>query len=221
MSILKLSIALERYRTISNIASGLMPAPISVDVPTLSDTFIRSTSATTNFNTNTSSPIGESNAGTNIDRVIIIPDWSAVPANHLIIAATLKMTPTADASSNARTMSAHRILKAVNITQATYTIASIGVPWDTLGARNTSTDYDGAIVLGSASVSAAPALNVADSFTMSLLPAEMQKFMDATYTNNGILLFVDTEVNDQIQYASQDHATVAFRPKITCSIVPL
>ena len=50
---------------------------------------------------------------------------------------------------------------------------------------------------------------------MTLDHAELQKLYDGTYTNNGIVLFMATQDNDMIQYASTENATTGYRPVIT------
>lgn len=187
----------------------------SVDVTMTSDTQMLSNNATTNYDTTNNFQIGEHNALSAICRSLIKPNWSVIPAGQLITAATLKMTPISDASSNARTMYAHRVLRTVNFSQATWNVYSTGNNWGTAGCSNNTTDYDGAVVIGSASQPASPTLNSALSFTMALDPVEVQKFYDGTYVNNGIVLFVDTQVDDDIGYASTDHATSGYRPIVT------
>lgn len=186
----------------------------SVDLTFSGDAYLASgTSQNTNTSSNDSLSVGATPGGT-LARSIIIPDFSPV-SGMIITSATLKMTPTLDNSDNARTMYAHRILRSVNITQCTWNVYSTGNNWGTAGCSDSTADYDGAVVIGSASQAASPTLNSAHSFTMSLDPDEMQKFNDGTYTNNGIVLFKETQVYDLISHASTEHATSAYRPVIT------
>jgi hypothetical protein len=59
---------------------------------------------------------------------------------------------------------------------------------------------------------AAPTLNTPIEMTLSA--SELQKLFDGTYTNNGIILFVETQSADMVVYASKDNATAAYRPVI-------
>ena len=50
--------------------------------------------------------------------------------------------------------------------------------------------------------------------------SEFQKLYDGTYTNNGVVLFMDTQTDDLTLYASQDNATAAYRPYFTVTYIP-
>ena len=194
-------------------ASTLLAGGTTVDIPMSADTFLDSNSPTLNRSTETEIYIGEWNAGTQTGRTWIIPDFSGIPAGKTFLTATLKLTPVIDLSSNARTVSAHRCLRDVVNDQATWNIWKTGNNWGTAGASNSTTDYDGAVVLGTMAVPASPTLNV--TLEMSLDASELQKLYDGTFVNNGIVLFVDTQANDMIAYASREHGTAAYRPVIT------
>ena len=191
----------------------------TVDLPMLADTFLDSSTPAGNYNTATTMQIGEWNGGVAIERGIIQIDFSLVPSGKTFLEAILKMTPTGDFSSNSRTMSAHRCLRDIVFSEATHTRWKVGNNWATAGCSNSSTDYDGAVALGTETQPASPTLDSALSFTMTLDPAELQKLYDGTYTNNGIVLFVDTQVNDMIYYASTDHATPSYWPVVTLTYV--
>jgi uncharacterized glyoxalase superfamily protein PhnB len=189
----------------------------TIDIPLSADTFFDSSVPTTNFDTNTQLIVGENNAAVQTIRQWIKPDFSSVPTGVLFISAVLKLTPIQDISSNARTMYAHRCLRDVVSSQATWNIWKTSNNWGTAGASNSTTDYEGAVVMGSMPQPASPTLNVA--LEMTLDASELQKLFDGTYVNNGIILFVDTQLNDMIIYASRDHATAAYRPVITLTYV--
>jgi len=186
-----------------------------VDLPMLSDTMVQDNAPTTNNNSSEYLATGESSTGSYIFRSLIKIDFSSIPAGQNILSATLKMTPVIDDSSNARTMYAHRILRDVVFAEATWNIYKTGSNWGTGGCSNSSSDYDGAVILGSATQPASPTLNSADSFTMSLTASEIQKLYDGTLSNYGIALFVSTQSNDEIIYASTNNATSTYRPKVT------
>jgi hypothetical protein len=185
----------------------------TIDLPMSADTILDSATPTTNYDTRTTLEVGEHNAAVDTFRAWIKPDFSSVPAGAVFSSAILKLTPVGDFSDNARTMSAHRCLRDVVSTQATWNIWKTSNNWGTAGCSNSTNDYDGAVAIGTLSVPASPTLNTALEMTLSA--AELQKLFDGTYTNNGIILFVDTQTNDLIQYASRENATVAYRPIIT------
>jgi hypothetical protein len=195
--------------------------PVTVDIPLAFDTFLQSLSPTTNRDTDVNIGVGENNATASIERQLIKPDFSLILAGHRIISASLYLTPVGDFSSNARTMSAHRTLRAVVSAEATWNIYSTGNNWGTAGCSNSTTDYDGAIEMGTGTIPASPTLNVAlEAITFSVAGcAELQKLFDGTYTNNGLVLFVDTQTNDLIRYASTDNGTAAYRPYITVTYI--
>lgn len=185
----------------------------TVDIPMSADLYLDSASPTANTETETTMYVGEQAGGADTTRTWIKPDFSTVPAGAIFSSAVLHLTPTVDLSSNARTMSAHRCLRDVVSSQATWNIWKTSNNWATAGCSNSSSDYDGAVALGTMTQPASPTLNTA--LDMTLTASELQKLFDGTYTNNGIILFVDTQTDDMIGYASTNHATSAYRPTIT------
>jgi hypothetical protein len=87
------------------------------------------------------------------------------------------------------------------------------IAWNTAGCGNSTSDYDGAIEQGNMSVPASPTLNTPLSMTLSA--TEIQKFYDGTYGLRNMVLFMDTQADDCISYASAYHTTIAYRPYIT------
>jgi hypothetical protein len=196
-----------------NGAGGLMT---SVDIPMSSDTYLSGYTAqtTVNYSTSTVMYVGEAAGYAACTRKSLLkPDFSLIPAGRLFASAILKITPTVDYTSNVRTMRAYRCLRAVVYAQATWVIYSTGNNWGTAGCSNSSTDYDGAVELGNMSVPNPPTLNV--PLEMTLDASELQKIYDGTYVNNGIVLLMDTQVDDQCGYATTEHATATYRPIIT------
>jgi len=186
---------------------------VSVDIPMLQDTYLDFGAPTSNFDTSTQLNIGSSPAGTNPYRTWIKPDFSSIPSGIVFQSAIFYITPIGDASSNARTMDARRCLRVVVSNQATWNVFSTGNNWGTAGCSNSTTDYDGAVAIGTMTQPASPTLNVPLQMTMTA--SELQKLYDGTYANNGIILFVDVQNADGIPYASTDNATSAYRPFIT------
>jgi hypothetical protein len=185
----------------------------TVDIPMTSDAYLDSASPTANTETEATMYVGEQAGGTDTTRTWIKPDFSTIPTGAIFTSAVLHLTPIVDLSSNARTMSAHRCLRDVVANQVTWNIWKTSNNWATAGCSNSSSDYDGAVVLGTMTQPASPTLNTALDMTLSA--SNLQKLFDGTYTNNGIILFVDTQSDDMIGYASTNHATSAYRPTIT------
>ena len=197
----------------STAIAGLSPTIQTIDIGLTEDTYFAQGTPTTNFDGNTVYSIGEFD--TNANRAWIKPDFTSLPYSVQFLSATLKLTPTAEVSTNARTMRAHRCLRDVVSNQATWNIWKTANNWGTAGASGSGTDYE-ATEMGHSNtqISASPTLNVqldAINFDAALL----QNLQNGTYTNNGIVLFVDTQSSDRVSYASKDHATSAYRPIIT------
>lgn len=185
----------------------------TIELTMSADLYLDSASPTTNTNSETTMYVGEQAGGADTTRMWIKPDFTGVPAGATFTGAVLHLTPIVDLSSNARTMSAHRCLRDVVESQATWNIWKTSNNWATAGCSNSTSDYDGAVALGTMTQPASPTLNTA--LDMTLTASELQKLFDGTYTNNGIILFVDTQTDDMIGYASTNHATSAYRPTIT------
>jgi hypothetical protein len=178
------------------------------------DTRIDSANATTNYATDVLT-VGEVPSVTQIFRTLLkfnlAVGTNPPPATALVSSATLYLTPTYDGSSNARTMSAYRVIRAWSESQATWNVYTAGNNWGTAGCANTTTDRESA-ALGTMAVSASPTGGVA--LTMSLDITKVQEWISGAFANNGMLLQVDTETDDQIDYASSDNATASYRPKL-------
>jgi hypothetical protein len=184
----------------------------TIELQLAADTMLVSSNATTNYASNAQIWIGENNAAVETARAWIKPDFTGIPEGVAFVSAKLKLTPVQDLATNARTMYAHRCLRDVVVTQATWNIWKTGSNWGAAGCSDSANDYDGAVVLGSMSQPAAPTLNTPIEMTLSA--SELQKLFDGTYTNNGIILFVETQSADMVVYASKDNATAAYRPVI-------
>ena len=186
----------------------------TVDIPLSADVWMESSDPTTNKSAGTHRiRIGERNDAAEIWRTWIKPDFSSIPAGQTFISATLNIMPQADVSSNARTLSVARCLRAVVAAQITWNVYSTGNNWGTAGGSNSSTDYDGATLVGTGTQPASPTLDVMLNYTLTA--SELQKLYDGTYTNNGLILFVATQTDDAILHYSTENATPSKRPTIT------
>ena len=184
------------------------------------DTFLKNTAATTNYGPNAGMDIGEKYL-TNTGRALIKFDFTKgtnpIPAYSRIISATLYITPVTDNSSNARVLSVYRSLRAWTEAGATWNKYDGTSDWGTAGAANTTTDREAA-AMGTANISASQTLNVGVPITLNV--SKVQDWINGTFANNGMVLQVATESEDQFVYASSDHGTAAYRPKIVIDFIP-
>lgn len=176
---------------------------------TLTDTYLTGAFPTNNYQTSIYTYVGAYISG-GAYRGILIPKFDNLPSGLTFSGGRLFITPVQKSSNYARTMYIHRILKNTVLSQATWNIFSTGNNWDSAGCSNSSSDYDGSVVIGSVEVSATPTINTPIEITLS--STEFQKIYDGTYTNNGVVLFKDTQFEDCTIFASMEHSTVANRP---------
>jgi hypothetical protein len=174
------------------------------------DSFIASNTATTNYGTNATLYIGESNSAASVARALIKFDLSSIPDHAHILSATLSLWNYADAANNARTLRAFRQLRAWTEAGVTWNRYDGSNDWQTAGGFGASdceqTDC------GSLALSATEA---AGEKIITLDTAKIQEMVAGAFVNNGFLLKVDTEGDDQYAYRSSDYATAADRPKLT------
>jgi len=182
-----------------------------VDIGLSADAYIISTSPTVVLSADIQLNAGEN--ASDVTRTWIKPNFTLIPAGRTFTTAVLNLiVQDGSTSSNARTLSVYRCLRAVNnslISWNKYSASS----WATAGAGNSTTDYDGGVLMGSVTVDAAPA--EASIVHVPLDAAEFQKLYDGTYTNNGLIFFVDTETSDRVKYWSTDTITASNRPSIS------
>lgn len=171
---------------------------MKIRLPANYQTFIRSSAATTNYDTNSLVLVGEDNASAEVDRGLVTFDLTRLTSVAAqITSATLNLPVSADHTDNARTLRAYQVRQTYVSSQATWNVYSTGNSWATAGATNTTSDIYGTDV-GSVSVSATPSGTV----SVSLTAARVQDWVDGTTTNNGLLLKVDTETNDLVSYTA-------------------
>jgi hypothetical protein len=161
-----------------------------------------------NFGTDTMLKIGEEDSSSTLFRSFIkFSGLATLPASTIIYSSTLTLTVVNDASANARTMRAYRIVR--DWAEGTVTWDS---PWATAGCSNTTTDRE-ATDIGSVSVAASE--SVGTQKDISLTASAVKQWVDGSIANYGLLLKMDTEVNDRHDYASASHATTGYRPFLT------
>lgn len=173
------------------------------------DTFMSSAEATTNYGTTAVFAAG--NDGVRSQRTLIKWDLSSIPGNAIVSSATLSIFVAVDASNNARTLRAYRVLRAWTEDGATWNKYDGSSDWGTAGCANTSTDRE-ATDIGTASIDASPP--VGTEYQISLTASKVQEWISGALTNNGLLLQADTENADSIQYDSAESLTALEKPKL-------
>lgn len=179
----------------------------------ITDTFIDDSGPTINNSTNTALYAGEFISATIKTRLWIKPALGdgSVPAGSTINSATLRLKISADFSSNTRTLKAYRVLRAASHL-ATWNTYDGTNNWGTAGASNTSTDRE-ATDIGSVSIAHDTATGT--WVEISLTTASVQEMLaSGSFTNNGLLLQMDTETDDCWEFYSTDHGTSANHPEL-------
>ena len=166
---------------------------------------------TTNRGTNTGIDIGYDTGGSGKGRGLIKFDFSSIPTNLNITSSIMTITPVIDYSSNSRTLSVYRSLRAWTESGSTWNKYDGTNNWGTAGADNTTTDRE-ATAIGTVSVGASPTIGA--GIDIPLNAAAIQEMVRGTFANNGFVLRVNTESDDGIVYASSDNATPSYRPKL-------
>lgn len=179
------------------------------------DCYLDGANATTNRDLGVIA-VGENNGATQVLRGLIHFDLSSIPTNAVVSAATLTLTINAEASDNARTINAYRVLRVWVENQATWNVYSTGNNWGTAGCSNTTSDREAA----SAGSGTQPNAG-SGTVVMTMDNAKIQEMIAGSFTNNGWLLQVETESNDQVNYYSSEDATPGNRPllSITYSVI--
>jgi RHS repeat-associated protein len=175
------------------------------------DTYILSSSPTTNNGTAVAMWVGEGNNATNrVARSLIKFDLSFIPANANIISATLSLWPSDDFSDNDRTIRVYRLKVPFNELDATWNERQTGVSWDEAGASGAD-DHE-STEIGSFQMLADETLDVEKQIALSA--AQIQEMINGTFTNNGFVIIADTELNDRFNYRSSDAVATTKRPKL-------
>jgi hypothetical protein len=122
---------------------------------------------------------------------------------------------TTDLSDNTRTIRIYRLKRAFNESQATWNIASAGVMWQSQGASGAN-DRENTDI-GSVQILANEAIGVEKQ--ISLTPAKIEEMIDGTFTNNGLAIVADTELNDRFNYKSSDAANCSQHRKLAIQYI--
>ena len=176
------------------------------------DTFLHGYSdlQNTNYATDALLQIGELNNTTASPcRTLIKFDLSSLVGAN-IISATLSLFVSEDYADNARTFRAFRMKRAWVESQATWNIYSTGNNWSTAGGFH-SDDCEQTDI-GTCDFTDSEAANTEKTFTLTA--AKVREWIDGTFTNNGLLIKADTELNEGYLMHSSSSATAGYRPKL-------
>ncbi|HLO34187.1 MAG TPA: DNRLRE domain-containing protein [Anaerolineales bacterium] len=175
------------------------------------DTYLQSTSATTNFGSDVAIGVGENNNATGrIARGLIKFDLAAIPSNATILSATLSLWTASDLSDNDRTLRVYRLKVPFNESQATWNVSATGVNWQVAGASGAN-DRE-SVEIGSVQILANEPVGVQKQIALS--SARIQELVSGAFANNGFILVMDTELNDRFNYKSSDTTTASNRPML-------
>lgn len=179
------------------------------------DTWIRSTSADTNFSTGANGSVLQSgDFGTSqVNRFLIKWDLSSVPTNAVVSGGTLSLWVNAEFSDNTRVVELFRVKRAWVESEATWNkFSTAGGSWSTAGAGDTTNDREGTSV-GSATVTSTQ--NPGDKIDIPLVAGALQDLVSGAFTNNGWLFKVQTEGGDNVVYkSSNDAGSATMRPQL-------
>lgn len=185
-------------------------AGVTVELQASADAFIDDSGPTTNFGTNTGLGVGENNGGAAVQRSALKFDYSAIPATADINFSMMALSMIADRADNARIFNVFRLKRAWVENQITWNIYSTGNSWGTAGGSNASDREQDRINEYHAQVSAPDTTNGRKGIILDR--QRIKELIDGTMTNNGFMVQVNNESNDQLEYASSNHATSALRP---------
>ena len=175
------------------------------------DSYLQSTSATTNFGSDVAIGAGENNNATGrVARGLLKFDLSSIPTNATILSATLSLWTASDLSDNDRTLRVYRLKMPFDESQVTWNIASTGVSWQSQGASGNN-DRE-STEIGSVQILANEPIGVQKQISLS--PASIQEMVSGAFPNNGFILVVDTELDDRFSYKSSDTSTASSRPML-------
>lgn len=168
--------------------------------------------------------VGEYNGATGDTRRALIKfDLSSIPAGSIITSATFRIYNTGtDLTDNARTMYANRMKRAWTETGATWNKYDGTNDWATAGGGTNSLDVD-FTAFGNVAVTNPP---TSGWHEISLTASMVQDWFDGTFTNNGLMLSMGTELNDLQRFHSRNEANpeqlvLVYRVPIHTNIIKL
>jgi hypothetical protein len=114
-------------------------------------------------------------------------------------------------------MSLYRILKAWVEGEVTWNRASTATAWGTVGCANTTNDRESTAIASVLLVATGSPSTTTITFDAAGL-ALLKQMWDGTFTNNGFLVQLSNENNDQTNFYSSNNATPENRPKMVITM---
>jgi hypothetical protein len=134
-------------------------------------------------------------------------DVSSVPANAVVARATLQLYAW-DWSGGEIPIDVFRVIRSVNLCEATWNQAQSGNPWGTVGCENTTTDRD-AVPLSSITT-----IGIGEWHSFDITSA-VQGWVDGSMANHGVALQQGwPAMLDSYYFASAQHSNVTLRPRL-------
>jgi len=191
------------------------PTPTNTPVPSLYtlyavgsiDTSLFSANADSNYSASTDLYVGEASGET--ARTLIRFYLSSIPPGSTINTVDLFLWQFEDSSDNDRTLRVYRSLTDWVVTEATWNVLSTGVDWVAPGSGDPSSDYYGAVELGSRAFSATEANGEKQ---WSLSPSQISGMANGDYCNCGFLIQADTEASDSYGFHAFEWSVSGERP---------
>jgi hypothetical protein len=168
------------------------------------DNRMLSDAPTTNYGTVNQLDVGHFATGDSKKRCLVKFDLSSVPVDATVISATFRIYDSGtDFTSNSRTMSAYRCLRAWTELGSTWNTYDGSNGWGTAGADSTSTDRESAAI-GSVVM---PDPAVEGYVDLTFTPSLVQQWVRGEFSNNGVVLRMATEANDMHRFLSREDST--------------
>ncbi len=134
-------------------------------------------------------------------------DVSSVPANAVVSRATLQLYAYGWGGGNLP-IDAFRVIRPVNLCQATWNQAGSGNPWGTVGCENTSTDRD------SVALSSITTTGIGQWYAFDITSAT-QGWVAGSAANNGVVLQQGwPALLDSYYFASAQHSNASLHPRL-------
>ncbi len=133
-------------------------------------------------------------------------DVSSIPPGATVSAASLQVYAAGWGGSNI-SLGAYAVLRSVNLCQATWNLAQASSPWGLPGCNDTASDRS------ATAESTLTTSGIAKWYTLDLT-ALVQRWVNGTSTNNGLLLRQSPSNNYSFVFASANNATSAQRPML-------
>lgn len=165
--------------------------------------------STTNYGTTDKLNVGEENGASQNARALIKFDLSTIPIGSIVTSAILYLKVAGNSAGVTSTLNVYRFIKAWTEEGVTWEKYNGVNNWTTFGGFNASDCENTAI--GSVSVIAA----ASGEYAITLDAAKIEEMLPGgVFTNNGFMIKMGTESNDQHRWYSSDDVTASNRPKL-------